>query len=114
MEINSDFIRGHIDTIILSLLLENDMYGYEISKVIFDRSGGYEIKETTLYSSLRRLEKQEIITSYYSTVTNGGSKRRYYNLTDSGKDKYYEYCEEWNKTKMIVDIFTGEADDGQD
>ena len=111
MEINSDFIRGFIDTIILSLLLENDMYGYEISKVIFDRSRGYEMKETTLYSSLRRLEKQGIITSYYSTVTKGGSKRRYYNLTGSGKDKYYEYCEEWEKTKKIVDIFTGEADD---
>lgn len=114
MEINSDFIRGFIDTIILSLLMEKDMYGYDISKVIFDRSEGYEIKETTLYSSLRRLEKQGVITSYYSTVTKGGSKRRYYNLTGTGKDKYHEYCEEWEKTKKIVGIFIGEAGNEQD
>lgn len=107
MEISSDFIRGHIDTIILSLLLEKDMYGYDISKVIFDRTGGYEMKETTLYSSLRRLEKQKVIESYYSTNTNGGSKRRYYHLTELGKEKYYKYCEEWEKTKKIVDLFTG-------
>jgi PadR family transcriptional regulator PadR len=107
MEINSDFIRGHIDTIILSLLREEDMYGYDISKVIYKRTEGYEIKETTLYSSLRRLEKQNVVESYYSTNTNGGSKRKYYHLGLLGKEIYDMYCQEWAKTKKIVDIFTG-------
>ncbi len=108
MEILSDFIRGHINTIILSLLMEKDMYGYEISKVIYKRTSGYEIKETTLYSSFRRLEKQGLIESYYSNVTNGGSKRRYYNLTEDGEKSYRVHCIEWEKTKRIVDLFTGE------
>lgn len=111
MNVNSDFIRGHIDTIILSLLLEEDMYGYDISKVIFKRTDGYEMKETTLYSSLRRLEKNSLISSYYSSNTNGGSKRRYYTLTKTGTEKYYEYCDEWEKTKKIVDLFTGGKDE---
>ena len=107
MNINSDFIRGHIDTMILSLLTEKDMYGYDISKVIKQRSNGYEIKETTLYSSLRRLEKSGVIESYYSTITHGGSKRRYYHITNKGKQRYIDYCTEWEKTKKIVDRFTG-------
>ena len=39
MEINSDLIRGHIDTIILKLLSEGDKYGYEISKIINFKNG---------------------------------------------------------------------------
>lgn len=112
MEIKSDFIRGYIDLMILSLLLDRDMYGYDISKVIFNKTGGYEIKEATLYSSLRRLEKQNIIESYYSEKTRGGSKRRYYHMTLLGRDKYVEYCEEWEKTKKIVEIFTGGTKNG--
>lgn len=110
MEINSDFIRGHIDTILLSLLMEKDMYGYEISKEIFSRTGGYEIKEATLYSSFRRLEKQEIIESYYSSNTNGGSKRRYYHITNLGREKYMRNCKEWEQTKKLVDLFTKGAE----
>jgi len=63
--ISSDLIRGHTDTIVLKLLSEEDMYGYQIYKTIIDRSHGlYELKEATLYSSFRRLEQQEMVVSY--------------------------------------------------
>ena len=56
--ISSDVIRGYNDTIILSLLLEQPSYGYEISKRIRELSNGdYIIKETTLYSAFNRLEQ---------------------------------------------------------
>ncbi len=113
MEIKSDFIRGYIDLMILCLLLSDDMYGYDISKVIFNKTDGYEIKEATLYSSLRRLEKQGFIESYYSDKTRGGSKRRYYHLTEVGKNQYTHYCVEWEKTRKIVEIFTGGVTDGK-
>jgi len=49
--ISSDVIRGYVDTIILSLLIEGDSYGYEISKNIRIKTDElYVIKETTLYS----------------------------------------------------------------
>ena len=51
MTISSDIIRGYNDTIILSTLLSEDSYGYEISQTISEISEGkYQIKETTLYS----------------------------------------------------------------
>lgn len=63
---NSDLIRGNIDTFILRVLMDGDNYGYQIIKEIARRSGQrFELKEPTLYSSLRRLEKQELIRSYW-------------------------------------------------
>ena len=60
-KITSDMLRGHTDTMILRLLSEADRYGYEIVKLIAERSGGeYELKEATMYSSVRRLEATAI------------------------------------------------------
>jgi hypothetical protein len=53
-KITSDLLRGHTDTMILRLVCEADRYGYEIVKLIGERSGGeYELKEATMYSSVR-------------------------------------------------------------
>lgn len=59
--ISSDIMRGYNDIIVLALLYKHDSYGYEISKAIQECSGGnYIIKETTLYSTINRLEKERI------------------------------------------------------
>jgi len=72
--ISSDVIRGYVDTIILSLLIEGDSYGYEISKNIRIKTDElYVIKETTLYSAFARLEKNGYIKSYYGR--NSGQKK---------------------------------------
>ena len=61
-EISKDIIRGHIDAIILSLLMDTDMYGYEVYKTVLARTNSmYELKEPSLYSAFRRLEKMEYI-----------------------------------------------------
>ena len=53
----SDLIRGNIDAIVLSALSTGDSYGYEILKDVAHMSGGtYEMKEPSLYTSLKRLE----------------------------------------------------------
>ena len=58
MEINKEVLKGHIDTLILSLLHDRDMYGYEIAKFVREKSNEqFELKEGTLYLSLKRLEK---------------------------------------------------------
>ena len=54
-KITSDLLRGNTDTMILRLLAESDRYGYEIVKLIAEHSEGeYELKEATMYSSVRR------------------------------------------------------------
>lgn len=101
--INSDLIRGHIDTIILRVLMDGDNYGYEIIKAIFQNSGGeYELKEPSLYTSLKRLEKQNYIQSYWGNESQGG-RRKYYNITEAGKKVYADALLAWKNAKDIID-----------
>ncbi|RDW21110.1 PadR family transcriptional regulator [Oceanobacillus arenosus] len=103
--IRSDIIRGHLDAIILRLILEKDRYGYEISKEISLRTDDrYQIKEATLYAVFQRLEKKELIESYFGSVSRGG-KRKYYRITTLGKAYLKESIEEWKVTKNIIDLF---------
>ena len=103
--ISSDVIRGYNDTFILSILIEHDSYGYEISKRIRSISEDkYIIKETTLYSAFTRLEKNEYITSYFGSETNG-KQRTYYQITAKGVSYYEEKCIEWQLTKEVVEKF---------
>jgi PadR family transcriptional regulator PadR len=102
-QISSDIIRGHIDTILLKLLREEDMYGYQIYKAIRERSDGeYELKEPTMYTSLRRLEAQGCIASRWGEETQGG-RRRYYTITDAGKELYRRNRAEWEFARRIID-----------
>lgn len=101
--ISSDFIRGHTDTIILRLLNSGDKYGYEIYKLVLAGSKGeYELKEATMYSSLKRLEQEGKITAYWGDETQGG-RRRYYRITDAGKKAYKVNKRNWEYLKTILD-----------
>jgi PadR family transcriptional regulator PadR len=93
--VNSDLIRGHIDNIILKILSDGDSYGYEIMKAVSKRSNGeYELKEPSLYTSLKRLEKQGHIKNYWGSETHGG-RRKYYSITESGEKKLQKALDEW-------------------
>lgn len=109
--ISSDVIRGYNDTIVLYLLLDDDSYGYEIGQQIQKlTSGKYDIKETTLYSTFARLEKNGYIQSYEGDQTRG-RVRTYYHITENGKAYYKEKQKEWIVVKEVIDIFTKEKDD---
>ena len=102
-KISADLLRGHTDTIILKLLMDGDKYGYEISKLIHTNSSGeYELKEATMYSSLKRLEGDGCITSYWGDETQGG-RRKYYRVTKKGKQIYLENKNNWEYAKRILD-----------
>ena len=101
--ISADLIRGNIDTIILRVLKQGDNYGYEIMKAIAEGSSGeYILKEPTLYSSLKRLEKAAFIKAYWGDQTQGG-RRKYYTLTDEGLTAYSENLKAWNNAKKLID-----------
>lgn len=109
LNISSDAIRGYIDLIVLSFLINQDMYGYEIAKEVSKISEGqYELNEATMYSGFRRLEKNNLIISYFKDNSLRGGKRRYYQITDLGKDYYHEKCAEWRYIKKIVNLFVWE------
>jgi len=103
--ISSDIIRGYNDTIVLFLLRKGDSYGYEISKQIREMTNeNYVMKETTLYSTFNRLEKNGYIISYAGEETKG-RKRTYYRITEEGEVYYREKCDEWRLTQEVVNLF---------
>ncbi len=106
--INSDIIRGNIDTLILKLLQEKDMYGYEIVNEIKGRTNDvFDIREATLYSVVQRLEKRELISSYMGEKSHG-RKRRYYKITPFGKAYYGELIKEYKTLKVIMSNVLGD------
>ncbi|MGG4166413.1 PadR family transcriptional regulator [Rossellomorea vietnamensis] len=106
MEINKEVLKGHIDTLILSLLNTRDMYGYELAKLVREKSEEqFELKEGTLYLSLKRLEKNEWISSYWGDEQGPGGRRKYYRLTPLGNDGFIKKREEWQFVKKMIDSF---------
>ena len=102
-KITSDLLRGHTDTMILRLLSEADRYGYEIVKVIAERSGGeYELKEATMYSSVRRLEADGDIECYWGDESQGG-RRKYFRITAKGRSTYANNTSNWEYAKRVLD-----------
>jgi PadR family transcriptional regulator PadR len=88
--------------------VEADRYGYELSKEVRNRSEGeYEIKEPSLYSALRRLEKELFVTAYWSEQQSKGARRKYYSITDDGRMYYEHLVQEWITVKRIIDKIIG-------
>lgn len=105
MAVNSDMLRGFHDLMILYRLSKGESYGYELSKYIRDRTDGvYTIKETTLYSSFNRLEKNDFISSFSKKETKG-RKRTYYRLTTQGEAHLAELTDDWITTQEIISQF---------
>ncbi len=101
--ISSDMIRGHIDAIILRVLMDGDNYGYQIIKAISRKSkGAYELKEPSLYTSLKRLESQKFIESYWGDESQGG-RRKYYRITELGREAYERALQEWKIAREILE-----------
>ena|GEM_PF-1253929 len=109
--INSDLVRGNIDTIVLKALYEGDRYGYDIVKEIEQKSSGqYVLKQPTLYSCLKRLEEKGFVRSYWGAKTapgaagkpNGG-RRKYYTLTDLGRELFNASQTEWEYSRTVID-----------
>lgn len=102
---NKEMLKGTIDILILSVLNQGDNYGYEISRIIKLRTkGSFEILEATMYLSLKRLEKQNAIDFYWGNES-GGGRRKYYKITELGRDQLTQLIKDWKETIQIVDIF---------
>ena len=100
--INSDLIRGHIDTIILRSLYDGDKHGNEICLDIEDKSGGqYELKQPTLYSALKRRETSGYVTAYWQSGV--GGRRRYFKLTEEGKKLCDDSFSNWIHSRNVID-----------
>jgi PadR family transcriptional regulator PadR len=100
---NKELLKGSTTTIILNLLQTKDMYGYEMIKEIEKNSEGvFNLKEGTLYPILHSLEIKGILTSYWDEGE-GARKRKYYCLTDGGRELLVEKKKEWVTFRSAID-----------
>ncbi|QAB17404.1 PadR family transcriptional regulator [Leucobacter muris] len=108
--ISGDAIRGYIDLMILSLLRRAPSYAYELARQISAVTGAdYTIKQTTLYSAVKRLENARLVTSYPGT-SQSGKPRTYYRITEAGAGHLSLKVAEWHSTKSVVDRFVAGLD----
>lgn len=85
----------------LSIIDKKDSYGYEINKEIENMTkGSFIFTEATLYTSFKRLSSFSYITSYWSTES--GKKRKYYKITDLGKEKLEAMKNEWLFLEKLI------------
>ena len=99
-----ELLKGSTETLILSLLEEESMYGYQLVREIDQRSSDYfRIKEGTLYPALHRLERDELVEGKWEGSLMGQS-RRYYLLTTKGRDRLQSMLREWDLFTKAVNL----------
>ena len=99
-----ELLKGSTDTLLLSLLSEESMYGYKLVKEMDKRSSGYfQFKEGTLYPALHRLERDGMIQGSWGTSPSG-QNRRYYHITGKGRARLESMLKEWNLFAKAVNL----------
>lgn len=92
-----------LDAVVLAVVSRDGTYGYKITQ---DVRQAIDISESTLYPVLRRLEKDQCLDTY--DMEFAGRNRRYYRITDRGRDLLTNYLAEWEQYKKRMDqVFNG-------
>ena len=101
MAIDKSLISGSTTMLILRLLENKDMYGYEMIENLEKKSENiFTLKAGTLYPLLHSLEEKNYLTSYEEAVN--GKMRKYYQITKSGRRFLREQKEEWQTYAQAV------------
>ena len=88
---NPQYKKGVIELCVQAMLYRRDCYGYQVSEII---SKHIDIADGTVYPILRKLKSNGMVTTYLSEES-GGPPRKYYTLTELGKEEYLLAKTEW-------------------
>lgn len=97
--------RGLLDVCVLASIKNADSYGYQMIK---DMKPYVEVSESTLYPILRRLESSSLLT--VRTAEHNGRLRKYYSITQAGRQRIEDFKSEWNEIISIYNFVTREED----
>lgn len=99
--IDKMLLSGSMGTMLLKLLSEKDMYGYEMIETLRSRSQNvFELKAGTLYPILHAFEAKNYLTSYEREGV--GKIRKYYSITDEGRKFLKSKVDEWETYSLAV------------
>lgn len=102
MPFNTELVGSTVELLVLKLLTERTMYGYEIIQIVNERTeGAFTWKEGTLYPVLHRLENQGFLATEWRTGETG-KKRRYYAITRKGLSYAEDKVTEWQTFSRSV------------
>ena len=111
MDYKRELLKGNTDALLLSLLRDHPMYGYQIIKELDRRSQGYfRFREGTLYPALHRLETAGLVEGNWEKLPSG-KERRYYCLTPEGVELLERKLAEWRGFSLAVDLIMQPATD---
>ncbi len=107
MPISMELLKGNAATMILSLLGDRPMYGYQIAKAFGERTqGALSLKEGTLYPILHALEREGAVEGRWETSPRG-RPRKYYHLTPRGRRQFSRRAAEWREISAAMDAVLG-------
>jgi PadR family transcriptional regulator PadR len=93
---DKELLKGTLSLLILSLLGRKPMYGYELAATVHrDTQGAFRWREGSLYPSLHKLEQSGLIVGQWEEKETG-RKRRYYHITQAGRETLQEKRQSWN------------------
>ena len=96
MAVDKSLLTGSMTMLVLKLLSEKDMYGYEMIYTLRKKSQNvFELKAGTLYPLLHGLEEKGMLTVYEQEFL--GKTRKYYSITKEGKKLLKSKTDEWNE-----------------
>ncbi len=99
-----ELVKGNIDSLLLCLIAQQPMYGYQIIKEIDKRSEGYfKFKEGTLYPALHRLERAGLILGRWQVLPSG-QQRKYYHITEKGFSTLAEKRGQWQEFLTAMNL----------
>ena len=101
--------RGLLEVCVLAAIKNEESYGY---KIIKDMKPYIELSESTLYTILKRLETAHMLT--VRTTEHGGRLRKYYRITDEGRERIENFKVEWNEIMSIYRFVTREDEDNDE
>lgn len=105
---NTQYKKGVLELCVLSLLKKQDRYGYEISDFL---SKHIDIADGTVYPILRKLKSDGLLTTYLQEES-GGPPRKYYSLTELGRESYKKDRDEYlNFARTVETILEDNEND---
>lgn len=109
MAVDKSLVSGSTGMLILKLLSEKDMYGYEMIEALEKKSNHiFQLKAGTLYPLLHSLVEKGYLTFYEQEA--GGKVRKYYSLTKNGKKYLDGKVKEWKEYQSaVVNVLGGAA-----
>jgi len=107
MAVDKSLLTGSTTILILKLLDDKNMYGYQMIEELRKKSNNiFELKAGTLYPLLHTLEQKGMLTSYEETV-DSARVRKYYSITQKGRKHLDEKIEEWVEFTAAVNVVLG-------